>query len=211
LFDFARFAYSGEIFLSFAARVMRMYKKSVRLMNDAERTKIQGWLNPAPTPENQSLWSRLVCYFSGEAGFRAHIENARQRSAPKYREMLEDNHVEVHSLKPYGVVELQEEEGESYFFDIGGGQIFCLRLLQGGPVNDSERSRWPNTDFEIVRSRRHPFKFQQIWCHGTKLEPTRYIEQSSHLWNHFPDTDVFHGTLVTIECDLESLGERQSN
>jgi hypothetical protein len=186
-----------------------MYEKTIRLMNASERSMIEDWINPTPAPQNQSLFSRMLRSLSGETGFLARIEDSRRRSVPKFHEMLDDGHVEVHSLQPSGAVELlqSEDEGETYFFDVGDRHVFCLRHLQGGPDDDPERLRWPNTDFEIVRSRSHPWSFRQIWCRGVKLEPTRVIGPSFDLWDILPKTDIFQGTLATIEQDLESLSE----
>lgn len=180
-------------------------------MNDAERAEIEARINLKPPEKPTGLWRRLRGRVSGETDFLNRIYEARKRQIPLNREILADGHIILHSLQPSAVVELLqcEDEGETYFFDIGDGQIFCLRHLQGGPDNDPERLQWPNTEFDIVRSQSHPLYFQQIWCRGAKLEPTRIIEPSVDLWDLLPEGDVFRGTLSTIEQDLASLAERQ--
>lgn len=184
-----------------------VYHRSVRPMNARERSKIQGWIDAKPPERPRGFW--FGWDFSG-ASFEQFAYESSRKLIPQWEEILADGHVVVHALQPKSVVELLqiEDECESYFFDIGDGQVFCLRHVSESPENDSEWERWPNSDFEAIHSRTHPDFFREIWCHGTKLVPTRKIDQhEDYLWHLLPEEPVYDGTLATIRQDLERLAE----
>jgi hypothetical protein len=185
-----------------------MVHESVRPLNDMERAELEkriAFRRPAPEPLGrwQRFWSCLG--FGKDHTFLKNMYDYAERSIPIWKEMLADGHVRVQRIRSKAVVELldSEDEGNSYFFDVGEGRVFCYCFYQG-PDEPSSPSDWPNDDFEVIQSRIHPGHYQRLSLHGSRIEPLRQIHRPFELWSHLPKTgeNLIVATLDTIEDDL---------
>jgi hypothetical protein len=133
------------------------------------------------------------------------IHDYAERTIPIWKEILADGHVRVQRIRSKGVVELldSEDEGPSYFFDVGEGRVFCYCFYQG--VDEPSSSfDWPNDDFEVIQARIHSGRYQKLLLLGCRIEPLRQIHRPFELWSHLPKTgdNLIIATLETIEDDL---------
>lgn len=125
----------------------------------------------------------LICFYVMTQVIRSHFEVNRLRSefrretAPEIRNALADGQVIVKEVAATAVIELAEyeDEGSGWLFDIGAGQVLFLKGQSYEPEDES--LPWPNSEFEIVRTR-HGKMWVGIFCHGEELEPVRVLELS---------------------------------
>lgn len=173
-----------------------MYERLERKMTDEERQPIVAAVN-LEVPKDDLLF--------GIPGVRDKlIENLKKKQA-RNQAILDDGHVVVHRCKTDAVARLMqtEDEGDSYFYDVGAGQIFCYCFYQEAMF---EPEVWPNNDFQFVHTRLHPTRhFEWLTCNGVEIEPIRTIEGSMELWELLPKTSVqlIQGSLDSIENDLK--------
>jgi hypothetical protein len=185
-----------------------MYRKSIRPMNDAERAQVEARINLQRPDKPSGLWRRLRDRLSGQADFLNRVYEFRKTQISLFREIAADGHVVVHSINSSAVARIDEceDEGASFFFDIGGRRMFCFCCWQWS--DDPDRV-WPNDDFEIAESRKHPDHYFKVYCHGSRLNPVRTIEGTHELWDRLPmGCEVIDGTPATLEHDLFRLPER---
>ncbi len=125
------------------------------------------------------------------------------------QEIMDDGQVVVERVEATGVVELleTEDEGRTLFFDIGDGKILCLQGQDYYAANDNKP--WPNTQFEIVATKRHKLGLG-IFCYGEELKVSRMLKPDGFNYDHMPEVDVFDGALETLEEDLRKLAEKGS-
>ena len=88
---------------------------------------------------------------------------------------LEDGHVVVKRVRSVAVVEVEpmEDEGAGYFYDLGDGRTLFLKGQDfDGPMDEDDS--WPNSDFEIIRTRVGG-RWLDLRCHGERLRPLRVV------------------------------------
>lgn len=90
-------------------------------------------------------------------------------------EALEDGHAVVKRVRAVAVIEVEpmEDEGTGFFFDLGDGRTLFVKGQDfDGPMD--EEDSWPNSDFEIVRTRTGG-RWLDLRCHGERLRPLRVV------------------------------------
>lgn len=122
----------------------------------------------------------LVFLFRLATAERTHVPTRewwREHEARNRAELaaaLADGHAVVKRVRAVAVVEVEpmEDEGTGWFFDLGDGRTLFLK----GQDYDSpdEDAAWPNTDFEIVRTR-SAGRWLDLRCHGQALRPVRVV------------------------------------
>jgi hypothetical protein len=107
---------------------------------------------------------------------RSHRE-FMQHEAPQIQKALENGSVFVKRVSANAVIEIVEfeDEGSGYIYDVGDGKTLFLKGQRFFPVD--EDMRWPNSEFEIVRTV-HGDVWVGIFCSGNELTPVRVLETS---------------------------------
>ena len=100
-----------------------------------------------------------------------------RHEAPQIQKALENGNVFVKKVSANAVIEIVEleDEGSGYIYDVGHGKTLFLKGQRFFPVN--EDMRWPNSEFEIVRTV-HGDVWIGIFCSGNELTPVRVLETS---------------------------------
>jgi hypothetical protein len=127
----------------------------------------------------------LICLYALIAVIAGHVRWSRyhkdftRRTVPQLQAALRAGRVDAKHVTARGVIEIAEVEDESpgYLFDVGDGNTLFLKGQRYVPAQTSDDGRWPNTDFEIVRSPTEHL-WIGIFCSGEKLEPSAVIEST---------------------------------
>lgn len=98
----------------------------------------------------------------------------RRKDIPEIEEALRDGRVSVKKVVTHLVVEIEGDEhsGVCYVFDVGEGKSLLLKGDEFLSVVDD--AKWPNTEFEIVRTV-HGDRWIGVFCLGEELAPSRSI------------------------------------
>ena len=118
---------------------------------------------------------------------------------PQIHKALEDGNVFVKKVSANAVIEIVEfeDEGSGFIYDVGDGRILFLKGQRFYPVD--EDMRWPNSEFEIVRTV-HGDMWVGIFCFGVELAPVRELETSECI-----DDIVWADCEEVLDGDIEQF------
>lgn len=144
------------------------------------------------------LYAVIVLIGSHRNWSRIHRDFMRD-SIPRIRKALDDGRVVVKKVAANAVIKIVEfeDEGSGYIYDVGDGKILFLKGQWYFPVD--EEMRWPNSEFEIVRTV-HGDVWVGIFCLGEELAPVRELEISQCI-----DDIVWTDREEVLEGDLEQF------
>ncbi|HEX2202679.1 MAG TPA: hypothetical protein VHG91_05260 [Longimicrobium sp.] len=96
------------------------------------------------------------------------------RNRAEHAAALADGHAVVKRVRAVAVVEIEpiEDEGTGWIYDLGDGRVLFLKGQDYEPPDEDDA--WPNTDFEIVRTRATG-RWLDLRCHGAPLRPLRVV------------------------------------
>lgn len=118
--------------------------------------------------------ARLAAAYREYAAARDWRRGYLEQNRAELTRALEDGHAVVKRVRAVAVVEIEpmEDEGTGYLYDLGDGRVLFLKG-QGYEPED-EDTPWPNTEFEIVRTRAAG-RWLDLRCHGEALRPVRLV------------------------------------
>lgn len=123
---------------------------------------------------------------------------------PRIRSEIADGRALVKHVQTENVIEVSEyeDEGPSYLFDVGDGQVLFIKGQHYYSVED--RMPWPNTDFELVRTARERL-WIGVFCHGDELTPVEVIAgaeiRDEFVWE--TREELLQGTIKDIGDSLK--------
>jgi hypothetical protein len=143
------------------------------------------------------LWSSHFHWSDVQKKFQRH-------DVPEIERALEDGLVTVKKVSAKAVIEILEfeDEGAGYIFDLGDDRVLFLKGQRFFPVDAG--MVWPNSKFELVRTRIGA-RWVGIFCHGAELLPVRTIDaadlREEYIWSEREEV---------VQADLQSFASRIS-
>lgn len=106
---------------------------------------------------------------------RSYVRRFLREDVPEIRLTLDNGKVEAKHVTAAAVIHFEEfeDEGSQWLFDVGDRQTLLFPEVCWFFDEDEP---WPNSDFEIVRSKAND-RLVGVFCRGTKLKPIRVIER----------------------------------
>lgn len=147
----------------------------------------------------------LVALYLLIASIRGHLHWSRQEKrhqrehAPTIRLAIQDGMALVKAFEASRVVELEEfeDEGVGYIFDVGEGQLLFLKGQEYRSAEDGKP--WPNSKFEIVRTRLGQH-WVGLFCAGEALTPIESLKSSD-----LTEDALSRVREEVVHSDIESL------